>query len=221
MHGLLESPPQTATSIAKLAEIFRQLADDVGRLLLSRGGFTVAGYLTLDGNYLVEYLDGCIQVLPKPSGQHQDLLGGFYIRLTTWAQPDPQARVRMAPFRVMVTDTAYREPDVCLMFGRHADRRFANHWLAADLVVEIISEGNRDHDEVTKRREYAAGGVPEYWLVDPEVRTCRVLTLPPGGTAYVVHGEFGPGQVATSVLLRGFAVDVAELFAAAERPDRM
>jgi hypothetical protein len=40
-----------------------------------------------------------------------------------------------------------------------------------------------------------------------------VLTL--DGAEYRIHGEFTPGQTATSVLLSGFDVDVAGCFAAA------
>ncbi|MBI3463073.1 MAG: Uma2 family endonuclease, partial [Planctomycetes bacterium] len=81
------------------------------------------------------------------------------------------------------------------------------------LVMEVVSEGaeSRKRDLETKRREYAAAGIPEYWIVDPEEQKVTVLTLD-GGT-YRVHGEFRPGETATSVLLRGFAVAVRDVFA--------
>jgi Uma2 family endonuclease len=218
MDALLEAPPRRPVNFADLAGISRQLSEDVGLLTPRRSGYTVADYLSLDGNYRVEYLDGCLQILPMPSGPHQDLIGELYTRVRAWARSsDPDGWTRMSPFRVMVTGTAYREPDVCFMLGRHAERRHNNYWDGADLVVEIISEGSRNHDEVTKRREYAVAGIPEYWLVDSDVRTVRVLTLPSAAAdTYTVHGEFGLGQTATSVLLAGFAVDVAELFAATD-----
>jgi Uma2 family endonuclease len=34
------------------------------------------------------------------------------------------------------------------------------------LVIEIVSPGSEAMDEVTKRREYAAAGIPQYWVVD-------------------------------------------------------
>ena len=42
-------------------------------------------------------------------------------------------------------------------------------WLPVDdvlLVVEIISPGSEGVDTVTKRSEYAAAGIPQYWVVD-------------------------------------------------------
>jgi Uma2 family endonuclease len=42
-------------------------------------------------------------------------------------------------------------------------------WLAVAellLVIEIVSPGSEAMDEVTKRREYALAGIPQYWVVD-------------------------------------------------------
>jgi hypothetical protein len=35
-------------------------------------------------------------------------------------------------------------------------------------VVEIISPGSEGVDTVTKRSEYAAAGIPRYWMVDQD-----------------------------------------------------
>ena len=70
---------------------------------------------------------------------------------------------------------------------------------------------DQKRDLVTKPREYAEAQIPEYWIINPHGRYVRVLTL--DGTTYKLHGEFGPGSTATSVLLPGFAVSVDELLA--------
>jgi Uma2 family endonuclease len=47
------------------------------------------------------------------------------------------------------------------------------------LVVEVVSPGkiNEDRDYLYKRSEYAARGIPEYWIVDPIKEQITVLTL--------------------------------------------
>jgi len=67
---------------------------------------------------------------------------------------------------------------------------------------------------VTKRREYALARIPEYWIVDPAEEKVTVLKL--RGTRYVIHGKFGIDDLATSAALKGFAVEVAAIFAAAK-----
>ncbi|MEQ9553244.1 Uma2 family endonuclease [Coleofasciculus sp. G2-EDA-02] len=47
------------------------------------------------------------------------------------------------------------------------------------LVIEVVSPGElqRDRDYIAKRRQYEDLGIPEYWIVDPQVECAVVLTL--------------------------------------------
>jgi Uma2 family endonuclease len=50
------------------------------------------------------------------------------------------------------------------------------------IVIEVVSPGepgteNYDRDYIDKRSEYAARGIPEYWLIDPSRSVVLVLTL--------------------------------------------
>jgi Uma2 family endonuclease len=209
MPTLIQSPPNSLT-ISDVVSISRQLADDLSRVVLKTEGFSVDDYLSLDGPYFVELKGGCLQILPMPDALHQALAFVFANLLVAWSEPDILARTKMAPFRVAVSTTTFREPDVCFMRGQNASRRHKQYWEGADFVVEIISESNRNHDYLTKRAEYAAAGIPEYWVIEPELRTILVLILRDG--AYVEHGTFGMGQTIASVSLPGFSVDVAALF---------
>jgi Uma2 family endonuclease len=99
------------------------------------------------------------------------------------------------------------------MRREHAERIHEEWWDAADLVMEVVNKDakGRRRDLVTKRREYARAGIPEYWIVDPQEERITVLRLV--GKRYVVHGAFGEGTAATSHLLVGFTVDVAKVLA--------
>ncbi|WP_193197169.1 Uma2 family endonuclease [Nostoc sp. MG11] len=50
------------------------------------------------------------------------------------------------------------------------------------LVIEVVSPGkaNEDRDYRYKRSEYAARGIAEYWIVDPQMNRITVLTLVDG-----------------------------------------
>jgi Uma2 family endonuclease len=50
------------------------------------------------------------------------------------------------------------------------------------LVVEVVSPGkeNEDRDYRYKRSEYAARGILEYWVIDPQQEQVMVLTLVDG-----------------------------------------
>lgn len=39
-----------------------------------------------------------------------------------------------------------------------------------DLVIEILSPGNKKHDQVTKKNLYEKFAVKEFWIVDPETK---------------------------------------------------
>jgi Uma2 family endonuclease len=80
-----------------------------------------------------------------------------------------------------------------------------------DLIIEVLSPANRDHDLVTKRVLYARAGVREYWIVDPRRRTVDVLTLDRGAFHAVPDARSGPEIV--SPLLGNATFQVERIFA--------
>ncbi len=85
---------------------------------------------------------------------------------------------------------------------------------APDLVLEISSPSTMDRDLGDKRELYRTHGVPEYWFIDVEARTATVWTLTDG--EYVTLPLNPDGQIRSRVL-EGFTVDVARVFADADR----
>ena len=79
------------------------------------------------------------------------------------------------------------------------------------LAIEIVSEGSeaRERDYVTKRAEYLAYGLREYWIVDPEMKTVTLLVR--AGDVWTEQ-TLAADQQFTSLVLPGLAVRVAELF---------
>jgi len=188
---------------------------DVALLFPTQGEWTEQEYLALDTNRMVELSDGHLEVLPMPTIFHQLLVKYLYDALNRLVSSRDEGTVLFAPLPVRLWAGKYREPDV--VFLRHdRTRRVHGQPFGADLVMEIVSGGedNRERDLVTKRQEYAAANITEYWIVDPQEQRITVLVL--DGGVYHVHGEFASGDAATSVLLAGFSIDVASVFAAGE-----
>jgi Uma2 family endonuclease len=179
---------------------------DGARLFPTQGNWSEADYLELNTNQLVEFSNGIVEFLPMPTMTHQLIVHLLHCVLESFVSTYGLGTVLDAPFKVRIGDGKYREPDVVFMRAEHASRMGEQYWYGADLVIEVVSDDGRRRDVVTKRDEYALAGIPEYWIVDPEVAVITVLTL--DGTSYSVHGEFKRGEQATSVLLPGFAVDV-------------
>jgi Uma2 family endonuclease len=117
--------------------------------------------------------------------------------------------------RVQLWSGKYREPDIVFV-RRERIRELGKPTNGADLAMEVVSgdADDRMRDLVTKRQEYAQAKITEYWIVDPEEQRVTVLVL--DGDTYREHGIFRPGEIATSVLLPGFTVDVTAVFAAGQ-----
>ena len=177
--------------------------------------WSVADYLALETNRLIEFSQGQLEVLPVPTKSHQRLVAALFRLLTAFLASQPRGEAIFAPYRVQLWPGKFREPDIVFAAAEHVDRFLDAYALGADLVMEVVSPDDRHRDLETKRREYAQAGIPEYWIVDPEMQHITVLAL--AGAEYFVHGEFGAGEQATSALLPGFVVDVAAVFAAVER----
>ena len=155
-----------------------------------------------------EWIDGHVEYLPMPDERHQNVQWHLMdaLRAAVRAAVIP-AKVMFAGLRTRVTDTRHRDPDVQMLLDRNDPRRENRRWLGADLAVEVVSEDDPRRDYVTKRREYLAAGVLEYWIVDPRPRFRRITVLVRDGDAWRER-VFTDGDTATGELVAGFAVDV-------------
>jgi Uma2 family endonuclease len=114
------------------------------------------------------------------------------------------------PLCVRIRPGKYRQPDLLLLLDQNDPRRQDDFWLGADLVVEIVSRDNPERDTQVKRVDYAEGGIPEYWIVNPLTESITVLRL--AGAQYIELGVFRRGAQATSVLLPEVAIPVDTVF---------
>ena len=131
----------------------------------------------------------------------------------------PDAVLQGQHMRLRIRPGRSRDPDVILLLDPRHPGRGPDEWAYADVVMEVVSPDDPDRDYVDKRADYAAAGVPEYWIVDPRDRTpadgrgraVRVLTLNGGAYSEAVYEE---GDAAAGGL-PGFAVDVSACLAGA------
>ena len=81
---------------------------------------------------------------------------------------------------------------------------------APDLLIEVLSESNRRHDEIVKRKLYEQFGVREYWIVDPELETVKVYRLIDGAYGKPMLLSRENKDVLESPLLPGFQCDLVK-----------
>jgi Uma2 family endonuclease len=180
-----------------------------------QGKWTEEAYLALPGGIQVEFTEGHVEVLPMPTLAHQFIVLYLYRLLNDYVQSNQLGWVLAAPLPVRLRPSVYREPDIIFLSAAWPERRASDYPDGADLVMEVVSGGREDRrrDLVVKRAEYAAAGIAEYWIVDPDEKAITVLRLQ--GDQYVEHGRFTEGN-ALSATIPGFAVSVTDVWAAAQ-----
>jgi Uma2 family endonuclease len=185
---------------------------EIARLFPHQGAWSEGDFLDLNRrtNRLVELADGHVEVLEMPTKTHQRIVLFLYNALLAFTKDAQLGEVLVAAYPVRLRPEKFREPDIVFMLAEHADRLGEDFAEGADLVMEVVRE-NRRRDLEVKVNEYAEAGIPEYWIVDPRDEKITVMTLADG--RYGARGEFEAGQAAVSVLLPGFEVDVAVVFA--------
>jgi len=121
-----------------------------------------------DEDTLAEWVDGEVVMYSPASDRHQDISGFLESVLRPFVEVHQLGVVRSAPFQMKLERG--REPDLLFVASEHLDR-LKEAYLdgPADLVVEIISPESVGRDRGDKFYEYARGGVPEYWLIDPQM----------------------------------------------------
>jgi Uma2 family endonuclease len=102
-------------------------------------------------------------------------------------------------------------PEESAAYLQSSSRNFVSMSMPSPiLVVEVVSQGqeNRDRDYRYKRTEYAARGINEYWIIDPEMRRITICLWVEGQYEDTIYN----GDMAiSSTVVNGFALTAEQV----------
>jgi Uma2 family endonuclease len=167
----------------------------------------------VEEGYRYELARGVLEVSEVPDDPHGVLVWIILQLIARYAQEHPGVIYRAgggAEFRLWLPGmVSGRNPDIAVaLCDTPRDRRGRR---PPAMAFEVVSEGSeaRQRDYATKRAEYLAYGLREYWVVDPRTKTVIVLTR--DGDVWVEQ-SYSDDQQAASLVLPGFMLRVSDLW---------
>jgi Uma2 family endonuclease len=178
---------------------------------------TLEEYLSLDAEAWValglpegrcEFVDGALVELSPESDRNDRIALNLRDQLLGRVSNDWLIRVHSCEVvvpKLRPKDPSTRFPDLVILQEEHlpiVERRLAVplNTVPPQLIAEVVSPGveNETRDLKSKRAQYAARGIPEYWLLEPHNRQIQVLAL--RGEAYVEAGIYrGSDRIESSI----------------------
>ena len=177
------------------------------------GYITYEEYLQDEGeNYCTEWVDGKVIDISMVSEEHDDLTLFLLKLLITWVEEHQSGVIHADPFNMKTGPTLPgRAPDVMYIAQANRSRLRRTHLNGpCDLAVEVVSPEYRTRDTIEKFQEYAQGGVPEYWIVDYQVRQARFYHLDAEGSYQEIPA--GADSIFVSRILPGLWLDTQWLW---------
>lgn len=135
-------------------------------------------YKNLPEGTLAELIDNSLYMSPASFYNHQKTLQHIFKMLDALVTEAGLGEVLIAPLDVYLDEESNAvQPDIMVVLKGNEniiDKKGHIHGVP-DLLVEILSEGNRDHDLVRKKKLYEWFGVKEYWVINPETKAATVF----------------------------------------------
>lgn len=160
-----------------------------------------------------ELIEGEHFVTPAPKTKHQIVSSNLHRILGSFVYQRRLGRVLSAPTDVVLSELDVVQPDLLFVSTSRLSIMTDTHIHGApDLVVEILSETTRKPDEIIKRKLYERVGIPEYWIIDPELEIVKVYRL--ADQRYVRAAELSreAGDLLTTPLFADLQIPLAEIF---------
>jgi Uma2 family endonuclease len=174
--------------------------------------YTYDDYRTLpDDGRRYELIEGDLFVSPATAPWHQTVSRRLQYALMTLLELPGIAEVFDAPCDVILSSTTVVQPDIIML------RRDRQHLISRraiegvpNVVVEILSPSTAERDQYIKRAAYARFGVPEYWVVDPELGYVELHRLE--GAGYRLEARFDRASTLRSPELPEVSIPLAPVF---------
>ncbi len=195
----------------KLPAYVRQLE----AALAEEGRRRQAFYETMKEGDKVEFINGEVVMHSPVKLLHNDASFTLAMLVRAFVDKNKLGVVGHEKLMVSLTRNDY-EPDVCYWSNEKAalfkpdQLRFP----APDFIAEVLSESTEAVDRGVKFEDYAANGVKEYWIVNPEAQIVEQYLLEAGEYKLAIKTDTG---VIKSAAISGFAIPARAIFDSAER----
>lgn len=153
-----------------------------------------------------ELVDGVVVMSPSASLGHQKISMEVALQIALYLRSHPIGDVVMET-DVRLRDDLVYQPDVVFLRAEAAARCTGTITETPDLIVEVISPDSRGYDSRTKRNDYEAAGVGEYWIIDPARDRFHFLILREG--VYLESAAAQDRYIAS--VLPGFELDLEQI----------
>ncbi len=150
--------------------------------LISRPPRTIMEvYKMLPEGTLAELIDGTLYMSPSPLAPHQRIVTQLSARMSMFVDDNHLGDVYVAPMDVYLDQSSNAvQPDIIYISVKNLSIIKDYIHGVPDLIIEVLSKGNKTHDTVTKKNLYEKFGVGEYWIIDPETKQSTGYQLEDG-----------------------------------------
>ena len=192
----------------RLGMIYRDLSELWDREREAREKF----YDTIEDGQKVEFINGETIVHSPDRLKYVEVRKRLTNLLNNFVVQHHLGRVGDEKLLITLTRNDYM-PDV-VFFAREKAAQLEPNQLkfpAPDFIAEALSDGTRRRDRGVKFEDYAAHGVREYWLLDPDDRTVEKYVLNPLDE-YALQGRAGGDEIIRSEVITGFTAPARAFF---------
>lgn len=180
-------------------------------MLETKSKYTYNDYAAMDDDKRFELIEGELYMVPAPGFYHQTISMNISHPLKRFVKKNNLGTVLYAPFDVVLSETDVVQPDIIFVsrerMGLMTEKNLRG---APDLAIEILSITTKERDKLVKKRLYMDYGVREFWIVDPDKKAVEIMVLKK--TGYETDGIYFIDDELTSPLLKGFRLDLKEVF---------
>lgn len=170
--------------------------------------------IDVEEGYIYELINGIVMRRTSPNLIHQEASANIHFALMSFIKPKNLGKVYAAPMDVYLNQYDLVVPD--LSFVATGNPAITQRSLCIegvpDLIIEILSKGTQKTDRGTKMKQYEANKVPEYWIVDPRLKSIEVYAWRENSYEMVFYAE-ETGEIQSNVLAE-FSLDITQFFGA-------
>jgi Uma2 family endonuclease len=140
--------------------------------------WTYEDYYNLEDDNRYEIIEGELIEMPSPGRIHQKISGNLYGILWNHLKKNKLGELYSAPFDTILSDINTFQPDILFISQTNLNvLQERGVFGSPDLVIEILSPTNPDHDKVKKFKVYEKFKVKEFWIIDPDEKTIEIFVL--------------------------------------------